>query len=153
MTDPTQMQTSKKGMSKGCLVALIVVGVLIVMVVVAGIVCYAKKDELLRSGAVLTINEIKTQLAEKPAEGVDTVQVNRMADAFVERLRQQEVDLEQYGLFMQQMQAILQDEKVDSAEVRHFRDAMVAFFPDLQSLEEPAPNLDTIDHADSAAQY
>ncbi|MBN1212747.1 MAG: hypothetical protein JXA92_09240, partial [candidate division Zixibacteria bacterium] len=72
----------KKGMSKGCLVGIIVAAVILVIIIIAGITCYVYKDDLAKMGVVTVINGFKTNLVENPVEGVDTTQFNAMADAF-----------------------------------------------------------------------
>ena len=127
-------EVQRKGMSKGCLIALIVVGVLLLMVVIAGITCYLKKDDLARYGAATLVNSIKMELADNPVEGVDTAQVNAIADAFMEKLNESELDYNKYGRFMQAVQAISSEKAVDSAEAEQFVRAMIGYFPELEEL-------------------
>jgi len=82
-------QVQKKRMSKGCLVALIIVGILIIAVVVGGIVCYANRDKLVKFGAVTIIEQVKQHVATDPQPGVDTVAVNAVADGLKEHIQQQ----------------------------------------------------------------
>ena len=142
-------EVQRRGMSKGCLIALIVVGALVLLLVIAGITCYVKRDDLARYGAATLVNGIKTQLNEKPPEGLDTTQVNAMADAFLEKLNESEIDYNQYGRFMQSIQSIPADEKVDSAEVEVFIQAMIEYFPELEELLPAEESSDTITVEDS----
>ncbi len=127
---------AKKGMSKGCLIALIVVGVLVLLLVIVGITCYLKREDLAKYGAVTLINSVKTELNNNPVEGVDTVRVNAVAEAFVEKLQDSKLDFEKYGQIMQSIQAIMTDKTVDSDEAEDFVQAMIEYFPEL---EEMAP--------------
>ncbi len=127
-------EVQKKGMSKGCMIALIVVGALVLLLVVALIVCYAKKDDLARYGAATLVNSIKTEMRKNPVEGVDTVQVDAVADAFLEKLNETKIDYNKYGRFMQAIQTIPADEKVDSVEAEQFVQAMIEYFPELEEL-------------------
>ncbi len=124
----------KRGMSKGCLIALIVVGVLVLLLVIAGITCYLKKDELAKYGAVTLVNSIKAELNNTPVEGVDTVKVNAVADAFVNELNEKELDYDKYKRLIQTVQGIMSDKKVDSAEAEEFVRAMTEYFPELEEL-------------------
>lgn len=120
----------KKGMSKGCLVALIIVGVLIVMVVVAGLVCYMKRDDLMKFGAVSLVEEVKKNMEAEPQPGVDTVKVNAVADEVIAHLNSEEpLDLEALGMFVQNIQHIRTDGKVDSLEAAQFVSAAVNYYP------------------------
>ncbi|MFQ6007500.1 MAG: hypothetical protein ACE5K8_00965 [Candidatus Zixiibacteriota bacterium] len=127
-------EVQKKGLSKGCLIVLIVVGALVLLLVVVGIVRYVKKDDFARYGAATLVNTVKSELQENPVEGVDTVQVNAVADAFLEKLNQAELDYNKYGRFMQSIQSIPSDEKVDSAEAEAFIQAMIEYFPELEQM-------------------
>jgi uncharacterized protein YejL (UPF0352 family) len=127
-------EVQRKGMSRGCLIALIVVGALVLLLVIAGIVCYAKKDDLARYGAATLVNGVKTELHKNPVEGVDTAQVNVVADAFLEKLNESKIDYNKYGRFMQSIQSISADEKVDSVEAEEFIKAMIEYFPELEEL-------------------
>jgi uncharacterized protein YejL (UPF0352 family) len=142
-------EVQKKGMSKGCLIALIVVGALVLLLVIAGIVCYAKKDDLARYGAATLINSIKTELRKNPGEGVDTTQINVVAAAFLEKLNESKLDYNKYGRFMQSIQPILEDKKVDSVEAEKFIQAMVEYFPELKELLPAKEVEDTTAAADS----
>jgi len=127
-------EVPKKRMSKGCLIALIVVGVLAVIVIIAGITCYLKKDELVKYGTAALVNSIKTELNNNPVAGVDTVRVNAITDAFIKKMNESELDYAMYGSFAQQIQALPSDKKIDSAEAVLFMQAMLDFFPELKEL-------------------
>ncbi|MEA3296275.1 MAG: hypothetical protein U9R56_00240 [candidate division Zixibacteria bacterium] len=147
MADQIDMSqgSKKKGLSKGCFVSLIVVGVLAVMVIAAGIVCYVKKDALLKSGSIAMIGSFKTQLGDNPVEGVDTVEVNRIADAFIQKLQESELDLKKYGHFAQEIQSMVGSTEVDSVEVEQFIKAMTDYFPELMNLRTSPEEPDTTD--------
>jgi hypothetical protein len=127
-------EVPKKKMSKGCLIALIVVGVLLLLVIIAGIVCYLKKDELVKYGTTALVTSIKTDLNENPVAGIDTVRVNAITDAFIEKLNESEVDYTKYGRFGQTLQSFQFDEVIDSMEAEQFVRAMIEYFPELEQL-------------------
>jgi len=136
-------EKKKKGLSKGCLVGLIVVGVLVVMVIIAGVVCYVKKDALLKVSVVSSVTSIQTELMNNAVEGVDTVEVNRVANAFLQKLDETELDQQAYFPFIQEVQGIVRAEEIDSADARRFIQAMVDYFPELQELTAPDEGEDT----------
>jgi len=138
---PPAGQEPKKGMSKGCLIGLIVGGVIIVMVLIAGLVCYLKMDDLAKTGGVVVVNEIRAKIVANPAEGVDSVEVNRIADAFVERLDTSEVDLQEISLVFQNLQAIAQKEQFDSTDAETFMRALTGFYPDLEELRRSSDDV------------
>lgn len=74
------MSEQRKGLSKGCMVALIIVGVLVVILIATMIVCYIYKDELVGFGLEKMTEaaslEIKKDLPEGyTADGVDSLMV------------------------------------------------------------------------------
>ncbi len=142
-------EIQKKGMSKGCLVALIVVGVLVLLVIIAGVTCYFKKDDLVRYGMATMVNSVKIKLSESPATGIDTARVNAISDAFVEKLNESEIDYDKYGRFGQTVQGLMTDKEIDSAEAELFVGAMIDYFPELEQLVPAVEIEDTTSVQDS----
>ncbi|MBU8933078.1 MAG: hypothetical protein KOO62_03635 [candidate division Zixibacteria bacterium] len=125
-------QVERKGMSKGCLVALIIAGVLVVLVAIAGVTCYMNRDALARYGAVTMISGVRTMIAENPADGVDTIAVFAVTDAFIEKLQaDEEIATEEVGLFMQSLQPLVSDENIDADEVDEYIEMLVGLYPEL----------------------
>ncbi|MEA2031398.1 MAG: hypothetical protein U9N55_07385 [candidate division Zixibacteria bacterium] len=125
-------QVEKKRMSKGCLVGLIVAGALLLLVIIGGITCWMNRGELVRYGAVTMVQSVKTMTATNSAEGVDTVMVFAVMDAFVNKLQNDdEVKVDEIGKFMQALQPIVADEKINDDEAKQFISLMVEIYPDL----------------------
>ncbi len=133
----------KKGMSKGCLVALIVVGALLLIFIIAGITCYFKREDIAKYGTTVLITQIKQKISEQPIEGVDTVQFNAVADAFVTKLKETKLDYQKFGPLMQVLQQFQSDMSVDSADVAALLEEMVKYSPDLEHYLAPAEPTDT----------
>jgi hypothetical protein len=127
------VQPESKGLSKGCLIGLIVLGVVLLLVVIGGVTCYLKRHEIVKFGVTTVVGSIKQELARNPVSGVDTVAVDGVADAFIKKLNESEPDGQKMAALAQSLQAIMSDMKVDSAEASRFVDAMVEYFPELQS--------------------
>ncbi|MBD3331652.1 hypothetical protein GF356_02280 [candidate division GN15 bacterium] len=131
-------QPQKKGMSKGCLVALIVVGVLLIMVAVAAITCWMKKDDLVKYGVVQLVGGIAEMAEADPQPGVDPDRLQDLAGAFEERLNAMDsVDFQQLGMIAQQLQPIAQDETIDSTDARKLYEAVFDIFPDMRDQYAP----------------
>lgn len=116
------------------MIALIVGGVLLLLVIIAGITCYLKKDELVKYGTTAMVTSIKTDLNENPVAGVDTVRVNAIADAFIEKFNEAEIDYTRYGALSGKLQEFMSDEEIDSSEAEQFMQAMIEYFPELEQL-------------------
>jgi len=130
--------TQKKGMSKGCLVGIIIAAVLVVLAIIAIALIYFYKDDIGRFGAVTLAEGIKTELAEKPLEGVDTTRINAVVDAFVEKVNEDESDnLVTLSAFMQTLQGVIADQKIDADEVDRAMDAMIDVYPELDTIWRP----------------
>jgi hypothetical protein len=141
-----EVVTEKKGMSKGCLVGLIVLGVLIVAIAALSFVCYLKKDSIMRFGVDAMVAEAKTQVANNPSTPIDSATFNAVADSFSTKLNAEEVDMQKMGVLAQVIQGIIEDKVVDSAEVIVFVDAMVDYYPELAAMvpEMPMTGADSI---------
>jgi hypothetical protein len=127
-----------KGMSKGCTVALIVAGVIVVLLIIAIAVVYFFWGDLVKTGTTQVMTQAKTLVAKDMPEGVDTTQFNALSDAFVERFTNDpEMTADKYGPIIQQFQGIIADDQVTSAEVTQMQDAMVTVYPDLSALLGP----------------
>jgi len=144
-------QIQKKGLSKGCTIALIVGGIILVLIAALIILFLAKGDDVaawIHSKAV--INEMRL-IAEADLPGIDTVEVNRVAGEFLAKIdtaRYSQGELMPFLVFVRQ-EGI--DEKVDSAEAVAFVNAMVESFPDLGQYKNSVGTDDMTGQKDSSA--
>lgn len=147
------MDTSpKKGISKGCLIALIVALAVVVLLIAIVLLIYVYRQDLAKVGAGATVTEVKKVLAQNPPEGIDTVRFNALADAFAEKIKQDTTaEFESLGLFVQQMTKSVGDKKLDKHEVEAAAAAMIATYPDLKEYWNPAPQDTSIVTPDSAS--
>ncbi len=128
-------EIQKKGMSKGCMVALIVVGVLFLMAVIAGVTCWMKKAELVKYGVKTTIIQIGSIAKENPQAGVDTTQINTIITAFSEKLdNDTTLNLELLGATIQKIQYMPQDEVIDSLEAIELIKILSEIYPELSEI-------------------
>lgn len=127
-------ETKKKGLSKGCIIGIVIASVLIVLVVGGGILCYANKDALIKMGMSSVVSSVKIQLEENPIEGFDNETYNVIADRFLEKLdADEELDPEKMQAFALQMQAVGQSmENLSASDVSNFMQAMVDYYPELK---------------------
>lgn len=128
----------KKGMSKGCLVGIIIAAVIVVIVLIGIALIYFYKDDIGKFGAVTLAEGIKSSLAADPVEGVDSTRVNAVIDAFVKKVNEgTEDNLVTLSAFMQQVQTVMSDRKVDADEIETAMDAMIDVYPDLDTIWRP----------------
>ncbi len=125
----------RKGMSRGCMVTLIVVGVLLILFIAASVVCYIKRDDIVRGGLTMGVNQVKGKIVTSAPQGVDTVWVAEVTEAFnaevqnrsLEELQVKPVAMQQLG---EMIQARAGDDDIDSAEAVNFVRAMIEVFPE-----------------------
>ncbi|MCH7690691.1 MAG: hypothetical protein IIA17_06555 [candidate division Zixibacteria bacterium] len=144
-------QIQEKGLSKGCTIALIVGGVIFVLVVALIILVIVKKDEFASWAYSKAVISEKSLIAEADLPGIDTIEVNRIADEFlakVDTARYTQVELMPFVKFVQDGGM---DEKVDSAEAVAFVNAMVESFPDLGQYKNSDDSGDMKKQTDSSA--
>jgi hypothetical protein len=130
--------TQKKGMSKGCLVGIIIAAVLVVIIIIGIALIYFYKEDIGKFGAVTVAQGIKTELADNPVDGIDTTRVHAVVDAFVKRVNEEEADnLVTLSAFMQTVQPMISDQELDSAEVEMTIEAMIDVYPELDTIWRP----------------
>ncbi len=137
--------TEKKGMSKGCMVGMIIAGVLLLIVIIGFTMCYIYKDDLVKMGGTTVINQIKTIVAEDTPDGVDTVQFNNMLDQFIIKADADSNSVVQYTMFIQGVQMMVGDEKISADEVKQIEAVVAQLYPELAPPAEAVDPSDAID--------
>lgn len=121
----------KKGMSKGCLVAIIVAGILLVLVVASFFVCMSKKDDLVKFGVATLLTSSKQIVVESNVAGIDTAYYNMVIDNFNERLYADSVDLQEIANIFSDIQVTVQDNIMDSTEIADILNTLIEKYPDI----------------------
>lgn len=129
---------TKNGMSKGCLVALIALGVIILVISILAVACYVYHDEFLKFGVTTLVNGVKTEAMRSPEIGEDSVVVNAVADGFMEKFKAEEIDPEKMQVMAVLVQEIMADTEVNAEEINRFVEAMIEYYPELADLVPPS---------------
>ena len=108
----------KKGMSRGCLVGLIVVGVLAIIVIGAGIVCYVYQDELLEFGLEKSTDMIALEIKANLPEEYTEAEIDELFDKFRQAIKNKEINPDTIQKLMMQFQSYVEDKKIDVDEAR-----------------------------------
>ncbi len=145
MTETAQ----KQGLSKGCVIGLIVAGVILVMIIIAIVVVYVYREDIAKFGANAVVTSIQNEVAANPIPGIDSAAFAGVCAAFSEKLETEPVDGQKYQVFFQTVRTIPSDKKVDSAEAVLFLDAVFEYFPELEDMYMPAEMPDTTIQLDS----
>jgi len=144
-------QVPKKGLSKGCMVALIIGIVLLVIVIALSITCYLKRDSVIKWGTQSALTMVKTELAKTPVPGVNGEKFGVVVDSYLARIQAEPLDYNKYQVFVPVIQKLGADKKIDRNEVKELVDAAVTYFPDLAPLAEGVIDESVPATVDSAA--
>lgn len=137
-------QPEKKGLSKGCTVALIIGGVVVVLIAIFVVMIIVKGKDVAKWAFVQAIDNEKTIIMQSQLPGIDTVALNKVADGFKQRIESPEFQFEQLVSFQGFVQRYVTDTKVDSTEAEQFVQAMIDCYPDLADLYQPSVSVDTL---------
>ena len=110
------MTAEKKGMSKGCLVALIIGGALAIIVIALGIVCYVYQDEILQWSLEKTTDIIAQEIKTNLPEGTTEEEVDNLIDKFKTAVKEKKIDAPQMQHIATLFQQMLEDKKIDQDE-------------------------------------
>ena len=108
----------KKGMSRGCLIGLIVVGILAIIVIGSGIVCYVYQDELLAYGLEKTTDMIALEIKANLPEEFTEADIDKIFDRLRMAVLNKEIDPTRIQNLASQFQSYLEDQKIDVDEAR-----------------------------------
>lgn len=132
-------QPKKQGMSKGCMVGLIVGGIILVLILVALVTCWYYKEDIMKMGAATAVRGLQTQLVENAPEGVDTTQFKALTEAFVQKVNAEKLDPEKYADFFSTVQELMRKDTITVDDVRAIEDAMIMYYPELDEYRLALP--------------
>ncbi|MBD3256847.1 hypothetical protein GF377_00345 [candidate division GN15 bacterium] len=123
------------GMSKGCVVGLIIVGVLAILVIALGVVCWVYKDDMARMPINAVLTQMNTHLDENEVAGVDPDAFQEMSDEFRSRIEQEEnLFNDRYGVFMTAIQDLASKSEFNAEDYQTVTEAMVGYYPDMEDM-------------------
>lgn len=108
----------KKGMSKGCLIGIVVVGILAIIVIGSGIVCYVYQDELLEWGLSKTTDMIAMEIKANLPDEFTEQDVDELFERLKRGITNKEIDATKIQMLANQFQSYLEDQKIDEDEAR-----------------------------------
>ena len=114
--------TPKKGMSRGCLVGLIVVGILAIIVIGASVVCYVYRGEILEYGLEKTTDMIALEIKANLPEEYTEKEVDELFMKLRTAVLNEEIDPTRIQNLATQFQEYLEDQKIDVDEARKLID-------------------------------
>jgi len=136
-------QPEKKGLSKGCTVALIIGGVVAVLIIAVVIMIMVKGKDVAKWAFVQAIDNEKNVIMQSQIPGIDTAAVNSVADGFKERIESPDFQFDQVMSFQGFVQQYATDARADSSEAAQFVEAMIECYPGLADRYQPNITTDT----------
>jgi hypothetical protein len=127
MEQPVQ----RKGLSKGCLIGIIVAGVLLVIIIGGITLICVNRDKIIQAGTKIVMNQMKVEVGKANFAGLDTTRFNSFLDSFVVRLKERPLDSTSAERFGVSMRTVTADRKIDAEDVTRIMDMIVACYPDL----------------------
>lgn len=118
------MSEQKKGMSRGCLITLVVFAVILVIVIAMSIVCYIKKDSIMEWGVLQISSQLQREIVADLPEGVTKEEVDSVFTQFNQAVKDKRVDPTDLQSLTVMIQEIMKDKKVDHEESMRFLNAM-----------------------------
>lgn len=118
------MSEPKKGMSRGCLIALVVFAVILVIVIAMSIVCYVKRDSIMEWGVLQISDQMQREITADPPEGITKEEVDSVFNQFNQAVKEKKVDPADMQSLTVMIQEIMKDKKVDHEEALRFMNAM-----------------------------
>lgn len=119
------MAEGKGGLSKGCIIALGVVGVIAILAIALAIVCYVYKDEIIELGLSKLTDSVAAEIKNNLPEGVTAAEVDSLVVEFKQAYRDKKVDQTEIQRLSVMFQEMLKDKEVDKDEGRKFLEELV----------------------------
>lgn len=103
------MSEERKGLSKGCMVALIIVGALVVILIATMIVCYIYKDELVGFGLDKMTEAVSLEIKKDLPEGYTDAGVDSLMVEFKTAFKEQKIDQNEMQTISTSLQELLKE--------------------------------------------
>lgn len=130
-------EPEKKGLSRGCTVALIIGGAVFVLIAASLILFYIYRNEIGQWSFKKSVESEKMFIMNANMAGIDTVAVNKVADGFMSNISVEDFDLNSVPDYQIFVKDYATDMKVDSTEAEAFVQAMIACYPELEDMYMP----------------
>jgi hypothetical protein len=127
-------QQPRKGLSKGCLIALIVAGALLVLFIALSAYVCSNQDSLVRWLTKSGFAQVKVKISKNPPQGVDTTRFYALCDTFVARIYRDSISAARQQEFLPVLQKVAADDKFEASEIGAMTDAIVKYYPDLEPM-------------------
>ncbi len=114
------MSNQKGAMSRGCMVALIVVGIIVVLVAASMVVCYVYRDDIVKIGLTKLAETVAAEAKKDLPADMTAEDVDKAVEDFQKAFDEKKIDTEEIQSLSLMFQDIMKDQVVDSTEARMF---------------------------------
>jgi len=114
------MSNQKGAMSRGCMVALVAVGIVVMLVIASMVVCYIYKDDILKLGLTKLADTVVVEIKADLPEGISAEDLDKALDNFKNAFDEKKIDGEEVQSLSLLFQEIMKDKKVDGDEAKKF---------------------------------
>ncbi|MCX6826337.1 MAG: hypothetical protein NTV06_03570 [candidate division Zixibacteria bacterium] len=116
----TEMVEQKRGISKGCLIALVIIAAIIVLIIAMSIICYVKRDSMLQWGVIKMTETIKREALVNLPDSLTESDIDSAATDFIQALKNKSVDQKQMRQIILVYQDLMKDGKIDKDECKRY---------------------------------
>ncbi len=146
------MAEGKPGLSKGCLIALIVAGVVLLILIAMSVVCYIYKDEIIGMGLDKTADMVAVEIKANLHEDLTAEEVDDVMGRFKQAIKDKKLNEFQMKNFIESFQRVMDDRKIDPAEGKKLIDEIRVILGDTPAEIPAATPTDTVIDTSSVGQ-
>jgi hypothetical protein len=110
------MSDQKSGMSKGCLIALIIAAAILAVFIALSIVCYVKRDSIMEWGLVQMAETSQKEILANLPKGVTKEDIELVVANFKIAVKEKKIPAEELQSIAFMYQEVLKDKKIDGDE-------------------------------------
>ncbi len=103
-------------MSKGCTIALIIVGILLVILIVGIVLVIVNKDRIIEAGLNVMTGAIENELAENPPPGYTAESIHTLLEDFKAAIKNQSFDPDKIQELGPELQSAMGDNEITREE-------------------------------------
>jgi predicted metal-dependent hydrolase len=114
----------KKGMSKGCMISLIIVGIIVIIVIALSVVCYVNRDKIVNAVLDKSQTWITEQVDQNLPEEYTSEEAHQIISDFFDDVKAGVISKDELNSVTQEFQALMQDKQFSVEDARKLLDRM-----------------------------
>jgi len=118
------MEEQKKGMSRGCLIAIIIAAIVLVVIVALSVVCYTKRDKLMEWSILKMIETTQKDILANLPDGMTEDDAKKIISEFEQTIKDKKIKPQDLQNIAFAYQEAYKDKKMDKDEVGRLLDSM-----------------------------